>query len=687
MPVLRQTGRALPATTTLVEETEKRPIPARGVLSPAHSRISTLYHKLLNKSPESVQHMVATVLNRVQDPDPEIAYLNYQEVTQSQIIRLGWFPILALVAMLGVLLVACTYTAARYGATGIDNFFWLGILLIFVPPVIRLISPAASRLERINVLCAITVCFSLIYIMFSPLYFSSHDEFLHWRTADDIARSGHLFSSNSLLPTSPFYPGLEIVTNAFSTLSGLTTFQAGILVIGIARLLMILSLFLLYEQITHSSRIAGIASLLYMTNPHFLFFDTGFSYEALALPLAIFLLFIVADHNKLTHHRRWTTLAAFITLSAVVVTHHMTDYILDGLLILWVLIDRIQLPAHLRQSNLTKIALFGIVTSLVWITLKGNPVVEYLSSYFGTALDELGHILTGSDSARQLFASSGSQPTPLWERFVALASVALIVLCLPLSLLCIWQRFRYNTLVRMLGIASLLYPLSHVFRFTNFGSEITDRAAAFLFIPLGCILAIFITQFWPARRLNWKHTALITSALAITFLGGAILGAGPPWGLLPGPYLVGADSRSIEPEGIQTALWANSYLGPNNRVAADRTNRLLMSTYGNQRIVTSLEDGIDVSSIFFSLHLNADDISTLHDAQLRYLVVDLRLSTALPAIGVYFEPGEPGFLKRTKPIDRQALTKFNTIPTINRVFDNGSIVIYDVRELTNAPTK
>src|SRR5205085_10220088 len=144
------------------------------------------------------------------------------------------------------------------------------------------------------------------------------------------------FTRNTLLPASPFYPGLEIMTNALSTVSRLSIFQAGMIVIGIARLVMILSLFLLYEQITKSARIAGIATILYMANPHFLFFDADFSYESLALPIATFMLFAMARHETLNNHRRGIILIAWIALSAVVVTHHVTDYFFEGLLILWV---------------------------------------------------------------------------------------------------------------------------------------------------------------------------------------------------------------------------------------------------------------------------------------------------------------------------------------------------------------
>lgn len=635
-----------------------------------------------------MQHIIAAVLFRARDPAPELYFSSRQKTVASQPLTLGWLPVLTLTSTLGVFSVASAYISASNQFPWAEIFFWLGLLLIFAPSVMRLISPSASRLERISLLCVMTICFYLVKVMSSPLYFSNYDEFLHLRTADDIARSGHLFSNNSLLPVSPFYPGLEIVTNALSKLSGLSTFNAAILVIGVSRLLMILSLFLLYERIMGSARMAGIATTLYMTNPHFLFFDAQFGYESLALPLALFMLFAMASQEILKNQQRWITFAAWIALLAVVFTHHLTNYIFDGFLLLWAVIYAFPRPARVLWSNLTKTALFGSLMSLAWISFTGNPVINYLSSIFQSALDELAKVLTGASGARQLFIGYAGSSLPIWERVMTLSSVAFIALALPFGLLCLVLRYRNKAFICMLGVVSLFYPISQIFRLTNFGFELSDRAAAFLFISISCVLAIFIAHFLPIwKRWGWKQVSVISAAMVVLFLGGTILGAGPSWSILPGPYLVTADTRSIEPEGIHDATWALLYLGPNNRVATDRINQLLMSTLGDQYLVTLQDSGVDVVPAFFSLSMSPYEIALLQQARVRYLVVDQRLSQSLPLVGFYFEPGEPGSYQRTSPIDLEALTKFNTLPQINREFDSGNIVIYDVGGLINAPEK
>src|SRR5262249_37803989 len=147
-----------------------------------------------------------------------------------------------------------------------------------------------------------SLCLFMVKVIVSPLSFTDFDAFLHWKTAEDITSSGHLFNTNPLLPASPFYPGLEIVTNALSTLSGLSIFHAEIIMVAIARLSMVLSLFITCELLTKSARTAGIAMMIYISNSQFVFFDAMFSYETLALPLATVLLFAVTHHQIISAH-------------------------------------------------------------------------------------------------------------------------------------------------------------------------------------------------------------------------------------------------------------------------------------------------------------------------------------------------------------------------------------------------
>jgi len=657
--------------------------------------VHAFFRRTLSRLPTPIRHPLVIVLNRVQDPQPEVfsnAYATRQRVnrehrgeTDAVSQTLGWSPLIALIAALGLLVVAYSYHVSMFGGNGVEFFFLFGLLLMFVPTVIRLLSSSASRRERICLLYVVGIGFYLVQVENSPLHFAAFNEFLHWRTAEDIALSGHLFTENSQLPVSPYYPGLEIVTNAVSSLSGLTIFHSAILVLGFARLVMILSLFILYEQITDSARIAGLATILYMTNPHFISFDAQFSYESLSLPLALFMLVLLARYEVLTKaNRRYLAVLVWVTLGSIAVTHHVTDFVFDALLLLWTVTYSVQ-RTRTQQKNLAFTAFLGLSAAFAYIFLmQGNPVVDYLSSYFSGSFAELGQVITGTSAARKLFVNYSGQPTPPWDRLLTISSVAIIALGFPFGLLCLLQRYRRNGLACMFGLFVLSYPVSQAFRFTNFGSEIADRSEAFLFIPLAFLLAILITQFWPIRWLNWQQMTLITSVITVIFLGGIILQAGSSLSSLPGPYLVGADNRSIETEGIEAAQWTPMNIGLNNRVATDRINRLLMSTYGDQHVVTSLQDKVDVSPVFFAPTLGPDEVALLKSERISYLVVDLRLSTAAPLEGVYFEDGEPDSYHHTTPLALNSLTKFTSFEQINRLFDSGNIVIYDVKGFVSA---
>jgi hypothetical protein len=136
---------------------------------------------------------------------------------------------------------------------------------------------------------------------------------------------------------------------------------------------------------------------------------------------------------------------------------------------------------------------------------------------------------------------------------------------------------------------------------------------------------------------------------------------------------------------LAAAEWTRALLGPDNRLITDRTNRLLMGAYGEQRPVTGYADKLPVSRIFFAPTLGSAERQILRAGRVRYVVIDRRLSAGLPAAGAYFERGEvPGNIY-TAPIDPAVLSKFDTLASVSRLFDSGDIVIYDVGALAYEP--
>ncbi len=597
----------------------------------------------------------------------------------------GWLPAIALTSAIGWLAIALADSSARSEFEGAPALMYAGLLLIFAPVVVRLLSAAPARRERMGLVLMLGLGLYLVKLLQSPLSFSYFDELLHWRTAHDLVETGHLFRENSLLPVSPLYPGLEIVTNALMVTTGWDIFQAGIFVIGVARLLFLLSLFLCLEAISGSSHVAGIASALYMANPHFMFFDAQFAYESLALPLSAFALFIVADRLQRHEGHLAYTLTTLLVLVAVVVTHHLTSFVLIAFFALLPLTRFFQKESVEDQAGLVWIALFGLATSLIWLILIATPVISYLAPYTVGAMRDVMRLILNEVSTRPLFTDYAGQTTPIWERAISLAAVALILLGLPWGLVQIWRHFRSHPIALALGAASLAYGATLPLRLIPIGADVSARSSEYLFLAVAFVLAIGPVQRWLSGSPSRKRVAAVALWAVVLFLGGYVLGAGPAWARLPGPFLVSADMRSIEPNGIAAADWALSFLGPHNRIAADRINGLLMGSYGLQRPITHVSDGVDIAPLYFSSEFGQDAQDILAQGNIHFVLVDRRLSTGLPRVGVYFEAGEPDSFQHKTPILTTALTKFDHIGNLSRLFDSGDIVIYDTEAYDGKP--
>ena len=511
--------------------------------------------------------------------------------------------------------------------------------------------------------------------MHSPEGFTYFDEFLHWRTYNDILESSHLFTKNLVLPVSAQYPTLEIVTDALTSLTGLPFFVAGVLIVGVIRVVFVLALYLFFEQISGQRQVGYIASVLYMANPNYLFFNAMFKYESLALALTALAVFMVIRRQNVhsTSWMRHTVLAGLIIL-AVVTTHHLTAFALTGFLAVWVATAWYTHRHAAEKAGPLDMLLLAVVANALWLHFVADRVGEYLFPLVSSAGTELINLLRGQASApRQLFVSS-SGIAPLWERVVGLGSAGLILLGLALGLWQLWRNHRSRAAALALGIGALGYPISLVMRLSGRSWEVGYRATEFLFVAVAFVVALGVVEFGLLGR--WRRWApgVFVAAAAVIFLGGIVNGWSRQW-RLPGPYLPAQDTRSVEPQGILAAEWARTYLGPDRIMGADRTNTVLMATYGDQHVRTTISGAEDPNWVLYSNYFGLGPRGLIQRNHIQYMVVDYRLVDAPNLAQRYFD---------NVPV-AEAFAKFDAAIGVNRVFDSGSIRIYDVGALGNVP--
>ncbi|MHB8760997.1 MAG: glycosyltransferase [Coriobacteriia bacterium] len=590
-------------------------------------------------------------------------------------------PVVSALAGCGMLAVALANNAGRLGSDWAAPLFWIGLGLVYLPAVLSLSVGGIDRKEILGIVAVVGVVLYIVSILDNPTLFTGYDELLHYRTLDDIARTGRLFSENPLLPISPYFPGLEVVTHALMSLTGMPGFAAGVTVVAAARLLGVLALHLLLERTGLEPRVAGLGVLMYMTGASFLFFSAQYAYESLALPLAVLTLFALreAQLEGGALETRLVALAAALT-GVVVVTHHVTSYILAGVLVAWLLVvavvRRNRFPEALPGQGW--MPLFALGATFTWFAVMARATTAYLMPHMGAAMAELAGVIAGDTGGRRLFQSAGGQSAPLPERLVAVAAIALVLCLIVIGIRRLREHGRDNSLAYLLGFAILLYPASLALRFTQSGWQVGSRATAFIYVGIAFALVVGIESARASRRVRLGPITL-TLLAAVLFAGGVIAGS-TPHSRVSSPYTVGAGKTSIEAEGVGAATWARRVLGPGNRMVADSTISSLMGSYGQQRTLSSA-DGVSVSGFFLPPDFGEYQRSMIRGAGIEFVVVDRRIADVVPHQGYFFEKWERQVVDYGPTVGEETVGRFDTLPGVSRIYDSGHIQVYDVRGL------
>lgn len=655
---------------------------------------------------------------RVQElPEIEAEWAALHAVAQDS---WGWFPALTLVNALGLWLVAFANTSALAAVWGAEVLFWLGLLVMLLPNAVRLVAVEVSRRERIALVVGLGLAFYLVKVLHSPFAFTYSDEFLHLFNTNQILQTGELFTANPVLPVSPLFPGLTTVTAALTALTGLPVFYSGLILIGVARLLLMLAFYLFTEQVSCSPRVAALATLFYMGHSNFLFWSAQFSYESLALPLAIGVFYMVARREGTAerNHYLGLSLLALLGISAVIITHHLISYIMAAFLLTWWLLVQVRLPDWISRKSDTLflpekgklfngklailgllnslfraaeqpteaadkpekgpqgLAIFALIAALAWLIYVAILTLNYLSPVLSKGILAVLQLIWGEGQGRPLFVSATGYVAPLWERLIGIGAVVLSLLGLPFGLAQIWRRARTNVPALLLAMAGMGYFAVLGLRLTSASWEIGNRASAHLFMGLAFILAMAVERLWINRWQSWQGRTLFAAGLAVIFAGGLIAGWSPQLRLAQ-PYLMATAQQPVETQGLATAQWMHSTLGPGHTVAADETNGRYLLAYGEQYPYVGRY--AFVRDILTNPQLDQWQMTAMAQWDLEYVVIDRRRSAWDNMAGYFFERtvAQP----ETRWFPREAYEKYEHQATASRVMDSGDIVIYDVGAL------
>jgi hypothetical protein len=547
--------------------------------------------------------------------------------------------------------------------------YWLGQSLIVLPAAIQLLRRRALTNSHTVVLITIlTVAEYLAWVCYSPNMFTYADELRLWRGTVDVLQTGKLTYVNYLLPISPHYPGLEVAASAVVSVTGLSVFTSGLIIAGVAHLLFVYVLYLLFRGISGSHRVAGIAMLCYASNWHFTSFDSMFTYQTLALP---FLGLTVLAAWRLTSGRTtgprigWLILAV-LAIATTVVTHHVTSYVLVVTLIL-ITVAALLTASWRTAAWVAVVALLSAVAAISWLRFAAPQTWAYLQPFADESLQSFRALLAGGH-----ISTAPVSAGPLPDRALAEGAVLGLSVLLPIGWRQIWRRHLRQPWAVAMAIGSVGWYAIVAVRLTA-SSELAGRAATFVFAPTAYIAALALSHLASAI-VRWQARAAAFAVLVVVLVlmfDGLANGWPPYWERLPGPYQVAGSERSVEPEVIAAASWALAVLGPGNRFATDYGSYPVLGSYGNQNPVR------DVAYLYTSPVYSPADASQAQEQGLQYIWVDQRLSQSLPAYGQYF-PVDPDAGKYRHPLPAADLDKFNHVPGIDRIYDSGNIVIYEL---------
>jgi hypothetical protein len=583
-----------------------------------------------------------------------------------------------LLSLMGLLIQVIGYAWGWHGdeATAI-GLWYIGFVGIVVPFAWLLLAPSRTGHQRLGAALAFGLIMYASWYLTDPIMATRYDETLHVTTLVDMVDQHSFFIPNSTLPVSPHYPGLEFATAGVHWLTGLPLIVCQVLVVVTARSTFILALFLLASRIGRSTQVGAATVLLYAGSAQFYFFNSQYSYQTVAIAMLMAALYLLVRAFDSEEERPWKLLvAAQVCLAGLAITHHITSWL--ALVLLWLLALFFWRGGEERRAKLTLItAEIATVVVLAWTAIIAPLLISYLGPIFDVATNQLLTALDGT-GAREVGKGTAGTPTPTWELVVMAGSILIwMTMLVPAA----WRAWRRGSLgptrARYVPLAiAVIYPALQLARFAPSAAEVADRASTFVTLAMALVVAA-----WLAPRIQ-HFAALVVPVLVMLILGGTLIGSGPDWQRVPGPYLAGAEQRSIDSESVAVAQWAGTYLPKGSLVAADSTFTRLLPNFGPITTITQPAGFDSMTPLFIAHSVDEEVLRLILHNDVDFIVVDTRLVGQTVRSGGFFE-GSTGYGPDAQTIKRDQVQKFEDQPGFDLVLD-GPVKIYDVRPLRHA---
>lgn len=585
---------------------------------------------------------------------------------------------LSLITAFGVILLATTYVLA-YNGRFYNHLFWTSVLLFSIPIFMIIYDDKTSRNSKV---IALFIFGSVLYIMRilpSTANFRFVDELFHYETTKLIYEVGSLNISPHF-DISKYYYGIELLNISFGYIVNISNiFLSSKILIWAVHSFIIVFIYILFKDICTSERIAFIGAFIYATNPLYIFFESLYSYESLGIFFVVFIIYILSKNIRVG-----STVLSTITivaLSVLTFTHHLSSLMLLLFMIILVSVIFFHEDGAIYHQKLFLRFIFLTMTFIFgWMTYVAVTIPSYLFRNFTDRFSKVFELSLFGGENKDLFHSSLSYSLlPNYEYMID--TFIYVPLLLLLSLIGIYyikkNKYNNNFIYTTVIYGPIFYMCSLVLIPTS-GSELAQRSWGFLYIGLSLVISIALISMKTSEK-RIVHAFIFTS-IVIIIIGGVSIGNKPVHrepGLLS-PKLVGG-SGGMTTDVYKSSEWFETRFGRHNNVTGDRTTIGIFRNYGIQNA-----DLWNSWRVFLPKNIDTTVTAYLKYSDISYIIVDNRMTISLGDVGYYFNNIDR--YKRYYPIygssetlPKESIGKFNNNNLFDKFYDNGNIVIYDVK--------